>query len=761
MENFSFIGKRIPIIDAKEKVTGEAKYAADLKLPHMLYGKILRSPHPHAKIMNIDISLAKKVPGVKAIVTSEQTPKIKVGAFILDKYILAVDKVRYIGEEVAAVAAIDEDAAEEARNLIKVDYDILPAVFDVGKAILPDAPRIHEEAGNNIAMRLNIHRGDVQVGFKEADYIFEERFTTSIVHQGYMEPMACIASYDINGRLTLWASVQAIYRTQDYIAKVLAMPVSDIRVIQPKVGGGFGGKNINQNSIPICCVLAKEARKPVKMVLTREEEFICGMPRVPAVIYLKMGVKKDGTFMAKEARIFSDNGAYSGSSPSIMTTTAIRPDALYRYKNVKVEATLVYTNKVATGGYRGFGNPQGAFAVESLIDIIANKLQMDPLEIRLKNAVEAGMTTVHGWKIRSCGYRECLIQAAAATKKWKKEPDGAKNSSRIGVGIAGVSDLSGNKHFGFDGSNVLLKIAKDGKARIISGEGDIGQGSSTVFAQIAAEELGIPLRDIEVSMADTDSTLFCMGAFGNRLTTLAGNAVKLAAADAKRHLFDIASVLLKANPADLSCQDGIVFVKETPEKKLKIAEVLQAGLLTSGEIGNINILGRGTFDPDSEVWDPKTKYGNISITYQFGAHVAVVKVCEETGHVKIIDYVAAHDVGQAINMLTLEGQIEGGVAQGIGFALWEELLFQDGKVLNPNLTDFKIPLAVDLPPIKTIIVEPEDPVGPFGAKGVGQSCAVPVAPAIANAIFDAVGVRITELPITAEKILKALREKKN
>jgi len=758
MDDFRFIGKRIPVIDAAEKVTGEAKYTADLKFPRMLYGKILRSPHPHAKILNIDTSRAQKIPGVKAVVTAEQTPKKKVGTFVADQCFMAVDKVRYIGEEVAAVAAIDEETAEEARDLIQVDYEVLPAVFDMEKAILPGAPRIHEEAANNIAVHLDIHRGDVSAGFKESDYIFEERFTTPAVHQGYMEPMASIASFDIHGRLTLWAPVQHPYLSRAHLAKALAMPVSAIRVIQPKVGGGFGGKSTEHGSLAICCILAKETRNPVKIVLTREEEFIAGRPRVATVIYLKMGVKKDGTIMAKEAKIFSDNGAYSGKAPSVMTTTTIRPDALYKYKNIKAEANLVYTNKVPSGGYRGFGNPQMAFAVESLLDTIAHRLQLDPLEIRLKNAVEAGMTTVHGWKIQSCGYRECITKAAAAAD-WKKVK-GEKSSARIGIGMAGVSDVSGNRHFGYDGSNILVKITEDGHVRIISGEGDIGQGAPTILAQIAAEELGVPLKDIDVSEADTDSTLFGMGSFANRLTTLAGNAAKLAAADAKGQLFVIASQVLEANPADLSSADGKIFVQGTPEKSLTIAEVVQAGLLKMGKIGHINILGRGSFDPYSEVGDPKTKYGNLACTYQFGAHVAVVKVCEETGHVQLLDYVAAHDVGRAINMLTLEGQIEGGVTQAIGFTLWEEMLFQDGRVLNPNFMDFKLPLALDLPPIKVIIVEPGDPMGPFGAKGVGQTCSVPGAPAIANAIFDAVGIRITDLPITPEKILKALREKR-
>jgi 4-hydroxybenzoyl-CoA reductase alpha subunit len=755
MKELTVVGERIPILDGKEKVTGEAKYAADLKFPHMLYGKILRSPHPHAKILNIDISKAKKVPGVKAVITTKDTPQKKWGAFIEDQTIFGVDKVRYIGEEVAAVAAVDEYTAEEALQLIKVDYEILPAVFDPEEAVLPGAPLIHEEAKNNIALRLDINRGDIQAGFNESDDIIEERFATSLVHQCYTEPTASVASMDINGRLTVWAPVQYIFLARRRWAKALDMDVSRLRVIQSKVGGGFGGKTADENSTPICCVLTKVTGKPVKIVLTREEEFVAGRPRVPAVIYLKMGVKKDGTFTAKEARIFGDNGAYSGKGPSTISTIAIRPDSLYRFKNIRTEALLVYTNKVPTGAYRGFGNPQMAFALESFIDIIADRLHLDPLEIRLKNAVQTGDTTAHGWKIRSCGYSEC-IRKAASVAGWKEYKEAKPSLKGIGVGIAGVIHVSGNKHFGFDGSNIFIKISEDGRAKIISGEGDLGQGANTVLTQIAAEELGIPLKDIEISQADTEFTPFCFGAFGSRVTTIAGNAVRLAAADAKRQLIEIASQVLEESPTDLICEGGRIFVRGAPERYLTIAEVIQAGLF---KLGNINVLGQGSFDPDSEVPDPKTKYGNISSAYEFGAHVAVVRVCEETGNVEILDFVAAHDVGRAINPMLVEGQIEGGVAQGIGYALLEDMQLKNGKVLNPNFTDFKVPLAPDLPPIRTIMVETHDPQGPFGGKGLGEATIVPTAPAIANAIFDAVGVRIRDLPITSEKILKALKER--
>lgn len=755
MKAFTAVGERVPIIDGKEKVTGEAKYASDLKFPHMLYGKILRSPHAHAKILNIDVHRAKMLPGVKAVITANEAPKTKWGAFIQDQTLFGIDKVRYIGEEVAAVATVDECIAEEALSLIHVDYEPLPAVFDPEEAILQGAPLIHEAARDNIALRYEFTRGDIERGFNESDHIFEERFTTSLVHQCYTEPTASIASVDVNGRITLWAPVQYIFTAQRRLAQALNIPMSKLRVIQTKVGGGFGGKTVDENSIPICCLLSQVTGKPVKIVLTREEEFVAGRPRVPLVIYFKMGVKKDGTFMAKEVKLLADNGAYSCKGPSTMNTAAIRSDSLYRLKNIKTEALLVYTNKVPTGSYRGFGNPQGTFALESMVDIIANKLHLDPCEIRLKNATQTGDTTAHGWKIRSCQYSQCIQEASAAVR-WRERKD--EKQKGIGVGIAGCLHACGNRHFGLDGSNIWIKLTEDGKARIISGEGDLGQGINTVLTQIAAAELGIPVKDMEISLADTEFTPFCMGAFASRLTTMAGNAVKLAANDAKRQLFEIASRLLEANPKDLVCKEGIIFVERSPTKSFTVGEVVKASYL---KYAKGDILGKGFFNPDSEPADPKTLYGNISPTYQFAAHAVVVRVCEETGKVEILDYVAAHDSGRILNPTNAEGQIEGGVAQGIGYALLEDMQIKMGKVLNPNFTDFKVPLAPDLPPIRTIMIEVEDPQGPFGAKGIGESTIVPVAPAIANAIFDAIGVRMKNLPFTAEKILQAFKSKEH
>jgi len=575
-----------------------------------------------------------------------------------------------------------------------------------------------------------------------------------MVHQGYIEPTASVASCDTGGQITLWAPVQYIFLARRRLSKALDIPISALRIIQPKVGGAFGGKTADENSLPICCLLAKMTGRPVKIVLTREEEFVAGRPRMPEVIDLKVGVKKDGTFMAKETRIVGDNGAYSCKSPSVLNVSATRSDSLYRIKNIKTDAILVYTNRIPTSGYRGFGNPEMAFAMESAIDTIADHLNIDPLEIRLKNAVQKGDTTVHGRKIRSCGYSEC-IEKAAKVSGWVKHR--GKTKERIGIGIAGCIHVSGNRHFGFDGSNIFIKIAEDGKAKIISGEGDLGQGANTIFTQIVAEELGLPLKDVEISSVDTEFTPFCLGAFGSRLTYMGGNAVKLAAADAKHQLFDIAASVLEESPEKLICKEGKIFVDKHPERSATVAEIVETGL----SVGNRNILGIGSFDPDSQPVDPITKYGNPSSAYVFGAQVAVVKVCEETGRVQILDFVAAHDLGYALNPMLAEGQIEGGVAQGIGYALWEDMQIQGGRVINTNFTDFKMPLAPDMPPIRDIFVETIDPHCPFGGKSIGESVIVPTAPAIANAIYNAIEVRIKDLPITSEKILKALREKRN
>lgn len=757
MGTFSIVGKRHPRVDGKDKVTGRAKYLDDLRIPGMLYGKVLRSPYAHAKVLRIDTSRAEKVLGARAVVTVEDTPKVPFGSYrsgIKDELMLALDKVRFVGDEVAAIAAIDEEIALEALDRIVVEYEPLPAVFSIDEAIKPEAPRIHENAAQNIASHTVTVRGDPERGFKEADLVLEERFETPLQIHGYLEPVGCIASWDSSGKLTIWAPSQNPSWSRLIFSEALNLPLGRLRVVQTSVGGAFGGK-LEQNLYLIAAILAKKAGRPVKMVNTRDEEFQTSMPRVPMKIYLKMGVKKDGTLTAKEHRIFADNGAYTKYASAVVNLGTYRVDGLYRLKNIRNENYLVYTNKLPTSAFRGFGNPQITFAMESMLDQLAEEIGMDPLDLRLRNAAEPGDVTAHGFHFISCGLRDCLKEVSEAIE-WKRKR-GLKGSRR-GLGISATSHVCGNRSFFplFDGATAYVRIDEGGGVRVITGEVEVGQGLLTAYATIAAEELGVPLQEVTVEAPDTDFAPFGLGTWGDRGTFIGGGAVKLAANDARRQLLERAAEILEAHPADLECGEGRVFVKGTPERGLPFFEVAARAVYTQG---GAPILGKGTFIPKSELAD-ETRYGNISGTYAFGAQAAELEVDEETGEIHLVRVVAAHDVGRALNRTTTEGQIEGATVQGIGYALLEGVQFKDGVMLNPCFLNYRIPTALDIPPITSLLVETIDPTGPFGAKGVAEPAMTPTAPAIANAIYDAIGVRIKTLPITPEKVLEGLRKRK-
>jgi 4-hydroxybenzoyl-CoA reductase alpha subunit len=754
MDEFSVIGKRLPRVDGYDKVTGMASYVADIKLPNMLHGKVLRSPIPHGRILHVDAEKARRLTGVKAVVTGDDTPKIKWGAFIDDMHVLAFDKVRFVGDEVAAVAAVDEATAEEAIDLIKVDYEELPAVFDVFEAMEPGAPLIHEKS--NIALHQKFVKGDFEGAQKEAAYVFEEKFTTPIVWHAYLETMGALASYSLSGKLTIWLSTQTLFMARQRIARALGMRIADVRLIQPNVGGGFGGKSCDEPTAMICGLLAKKTGRPVRLINSREEEFQASRPRVATNIFLKMGFRKDGTIAFKDAKVVNDNGAYSGKAPATTGVTLTRVDTLYRFKNIRGEAFLVYTNKVPTGAYRGFGNPPMHFAVEQMMDMAAEAIGLDPTEIRLRNATQVGDVSIHRWRVNSCALSDS-IKKAAEMINWKEERANKKPFQGLGMGC--FIHVSGKRHFGnYDGSSAVVKVNEDGKLTIFSGEGEIGQGAFTVLSQIAAEELGVPLRDVEMNVGDTDTSTYCHGAYASRLTYIAGNAVRLAVADAKKQLFKMAGEMLEADPDDLSSKDAKIFVKGNPSKALTISEVARACLYREG---GFPVIGRGAWDPPSELQTKETRDGNTSGAYSFGTQACKVEVDPETGKVKVLSFVAAHDSGRIINPMLAEGQIEGALQQGIGYALCEEMAFEDGKVMNPNFADYKILSADDMPEkIKIGFVETcMEPTGPFGAKGLGEPGLVATSPAIANAISNAIGVRIKSLPMTPEKILNAIKEK--
>jgi CO/xanthine dehydrogenase Mo-binding subunit len=754
-EKFSVVGRRVQRVEGFDKVTGESQFIADVFLPGMLVGKILRSPFPHARILHIDTSKAEKLAGVRAVVTAEDTIKRPWGAFFADQYILSVGKSRYVGEEVAAVAAIDPDIAEEAVDLIEVDWDPLPGVFDAEEAMRAGAPLVHDDKPNNIAMTMDIERGNIAQAFAESEVIVEDTFQSMPQWHCSIETIGSVAEYAPNGKYTIHMNTQTLFNARYRIAAALGVPESDVRIIQSAVGGGFGGKSCDDNNALVAAVLARKARRPVKVINTREEEFLAGCrPRVFMKITVKLGFKKDGHIRAKHIKVIADNGAYSAKAPAITGVAAMRHDTCYKYTDVKTEAVLVYTNKIPTGAFRGFGNPSAEWAVEQAIDLGAHDLGIDPIEIARLNAAETGYVSPHGNRVTSCELKQCLDMADKMID-WK-----AKRANKIpntGLGLACTVHVSGKRHFGdYDGSSATIKINEDGKALILSGEGECGQGAHTAMCQIAAEELGIRVEDVEVSRADTELTTFCLGAFASRLTYVSGNAVKNAAANVKQQLFEQAAEMLEANPEDLVAGDGRIFVKGAEGKSVTVADAARARLFRHN---GAPIVGSGSFDADSVLPDG-TRFGNESGAYNYGVQAAQVHVDPDTGQVKILKFVIASDCGTVIYPVGAEGQVEGGLAQGIGYALTEGLQIDEGRPVNPNFSDYRIPSMRDMPPLEHAFADSYEPTGPFGAKGLGELNMDPTAAVVSNAIFDAVGVRIKTLPITPEKILNALKEQK-
>ena len=755
-QQFSVVGKRVQRVEGFDKVTGDSEYIADIYLPGMLVGKVLRSPFPHARIRHIDTSKAERLAGVRAVVTAEDTIKRPWGAFFADQYILSVGKTRYVGEEVAAVAAIDTDTAEEAIDLIEVDWEPLPGVFDAEEAMQDGASLVHDDKPNNIAMHLDLERGNVAQAFAESDVIVEDTFTSMPQWHCSIETIGSVAEYATSGKYTVYMNTQTLFNARYRIATALGVPETEVRIIQSAVGGGFGGKSCDDNNALVAAVLAKKARKPVKLINTREEEFLAGCrPRVFMKINVKMGFKKDGRIRAKDIKVIADNGAYSAKAPAITGVAAMRHDTCYKYSDVKIDAKLVYTNKIPTGAFRGFGNPSAEWAVEQAIDLGAHALGIDPMELARINAAEVGYVSPHGNRVTSCELKQCLDMTEKMidwkTKRANKQPN-------TGLGLACTVHVSGKRHFGdYDGSSATIKINEDGKALILSGEGECGQGVHTAMCQIAAEELGVPVEDVEISRADTDLTTFCLGAFASRLTYVSGNAVKNAATNVKQQLFEQAAEMLEANAADLISRDGKIFVKGAEGKSLTVSDVARARLFRHN---GAPIVGSGSFDADSVLPD-STRFGNESGAYNYGAQAAQVHVDPETGQVQILQFVVASDCGTVIYPLGAEGQVEGGLAQGIGYALTEGLQIDEGRPINPNFSDYRIPSMRDMPPLQHAFADSYEPTGPFGAKGLGELNMDPTAAVLNNAIFDAVGVRVKTLPITPEKILRALKEKEN
>lgn len=752
-QEFSVIGKRIPKLDAAQKAMGRAEYIQDIKLPGMLYGKILYSKYAHANIVRIDISKAKGLAGVHAVLTGDDVPKKMKLGFYKDNPPIKKGKVCSFRDEVAAVAATSPEIAKKALDLIEIEYEELRAIFDPEKAMEKNAPIIHEYHKSNVLnLPWRLHYGDVEQAQKESAFVVEERFTTQWVTHCCLGTSGAIALFDAKSNLTIHTNTQIPSLAQkDFLESLKAMGLENkrVRVIKPIIGGGFGSKLDTYAYEHIAILLAHATRKPVKILFDRVEEFKATSTRQPTVIYIKQGCDKNGRLTFRDMRMILDNGAYTSwgaTTPSVMMMPIT---SLYRVENVRYDAKCVYTNNTYSQAMRGYGTPQATFAIESTLDMLAQKAGIDRVEIRRINKNQPGDTTPQGFKISSCGLSECIdaVQSEIAM-------DGPKEQG-MGTGIASLIHVGGGARiYKSDGCGAILKMDDYGKVDVFTGGTDMGQGLDNITAQIVAEELGLLVEDINVVHSDTDVCPWDVGAHASRSTFVAGNAALGAAKKVKQTILAYGSTLLDVPVEDLVLRDRAIFSSKHPEKTMPIDKLLRkAHFSPRGKM----LMADFFYDPDNENMGKNFK-GNMSVTYAFGAHGVKVHVDEETGKVTVLNYVAAHDVGRAINPLLLEGQVYGGVIMGLGYALTEEVILKDGETMNANFRDYKLFTAKDAIKIKAPVVETYDEYGPFGAKGIGEPGCVPTAPAIANAIYDAVGVRITDLPITPERVLAALKQ---
>lgn len=750
----STIGRDTPQIGARAKVTGRAMYAGDLQLPGMLHAKVLRSPYPHARIRRIDTAAARALPGVRAVLTGDDAPAALWGVHKKERAILARGLVRFAGEEVAVVAADTEWIARDALDLIQVDYEELPALLTPDAALAPDAPGVHPGRGN-IVHEIRFERGDPDAGFAAARVVHEATYDTHAQYPGYLEPMATVALIDADGRLEVRTSTQSVFLARGRLAAALELPVSQIRVIAMTIGGGFGAKIVEDDNQLLAGLLALRTGRPVRLVNNRLEDFQSACSSVPERIRLKLGMDAQGLILAKEVEILADCGAYSGLAPEVMHVSAMRSDNMHRLKNVRSHARMVYTHTPPHGAFRGFGGTQMLFALNSHIDTMAGMLGMDPLDIHRRNAIGAGETSVHGWQIGSTGLQECLTQCTEAIG-WQRHRGRRTQTGplRRGVGLAAAMHVSGNRTIGnWDGSTVMLKLNEDGRVVLHCAEADMGQGAMTMLAQLVAHELRIPLAHVHVAAPDTDSAPFAIGTLASRVTIVAGNAALVAARNAQACLFDAAAQLLGCPPEALELGEGRVQVRDEPTRNRTLPEVVRQHIWRHGGSG-IQVLG--SWDAPTTMHAPDVS-GNIAPGYSFAAQAVQVEVDTRTGQVRVLESFVSDDCGRALNPLAIHGQSNGAAAQAIGWALYEELQLEGGRQTNGNFADYHLPTADALPMLRSGIVESQEPNGPLGAKGASETAILPGAPAIANALFDAVGVRITALPITPEKVLAALR----
>ena len=793
------------MVDAAGKTTGAGKYTDDLSLPGMLVGKILHSPYPHARIKHIDVSRAKALDGVVAVVTGADAPNpygiLPVGH---DETALAVEKVRYVGDHVACVAAISEEIAENAIELIDVEYEPLPAYFDPEDSMKAESDLIHENRPHNIEKDYHHVFGDLDKGFADADYIAEGRYIANEVTHAAMEPHSTLANFELDphtgklGRLTVWSSTQVPYYLQHKLSLVLEMPMSQIRVIKPLVGGGFGGKS---EIIPleiIAAVAARAARAPVKITYTREEVFWAHRGRPRTIIDLKTGVKNDGRMTAVACKVIQDGGAYCSYGVVTILYSGALLGALYDIPNIRYDGYRVLTNKPACGAMRGHGTVNVRFAFESQMDEIAAKLNLDPAEVRRVNLLKPPTVTVNGLRVLSYGLPECIDQVVARSG-WKQRKGKMPKGRGLGVACSHYVSGAANSIIRSDmpHSTVNIKIDRDGGVVVYTGASEIGQGSDTMTAQVVAEVLGCEIARVKVIAADTDLTPIDLGSYSSRVTFMAGNATLRAAEEVKKNIVRASAKRMNCAPEDVIMRDGRVWKASTtlsdshptlsdnskereaarghvdgqilrgsvlqtrkeegPKDHMSFEEAIVAAIDFHGAL-----TGTGSYAPPVAARGGKHKGGGVgpSPAYSYSAQVAEVSVDEETGGVTVHKIWAAHDCGRALNPVAVEGQVIGSVWMGLGQALEEEMIWKDGLLMNPGMLEYRSPSSAESPEIECIIVESIDPEGPFGAKEAGEGSLAATIPAISNAIYDAVGVRLREAPFTPERVLAALRAKK-
>jgi CO/xanthine dehydrogenase Mo-binding subunit len=757
MTTYSTIGKPITRLEGTDKVTGESTYAADVQLPGMLHCKLLRSTHAHARIKRIDASKALALEGVVRIVTADDLPKPEAKrAGNRANVMLAIEEVTFYGEPVAAVLAEDPATAEEAVELIEVEYEELPFVLDPIAAMEPGSPLARkpvqeidrseqqghatvqmQEQGSgqpsNIASKARFTRGDIEQGFADADSVVERKWHTAMMHQGYIEPHATVADYNsASGELTIWTATQGQFFVRDQVSVMLKIPETKVRVIGLELGGGFGGKiSLMQ---PLVGALSRLTGRPVKHIFTRTDDLLGATPSPQCYVDLKTGMKKDGSLTAIKARLVYDSGAYPGA-PAVVG--AILIGGYYNFPSLDIEAFEVLTNKVSVGAIRAPGAHNATFAIESHMDIMARDLGLDPLDVRMQNAVGKGDEMPSKQQYPSIGLKECL-EAARGSKVWQSrgKNGGNGNGKKRGIGMAVGGWLGG-----LQPASAYVELNGDGTITVVVGSNDI-TGTNTSFAQIAAEELGVPLEMINVVTGDTKTAPFAGMSAGSKTVFTVGRAVKAAAEDARKQLFAIAAERLEANPDDMESVDKQIRVKGSPDKAIPLRRL--GGITTGFGALHPPVIGRGAITARAQAPG-------------FTAQVCEVEVDQDTGEVTVLRWFSAQDAGFAINPLSVAGQIQGGTTQGIGIALWEEMMYDDkGRLLNPGFLDYRMPTAMDVPEIETRIVEVPSDDGPYGARGVGEPSIIPAAAAIANAVEDALGVRVSEAPITPERVLRAM-----